>query len=537
MKFSIQSFKGVAPRVNPRYLPDGMAQVCRNAEAIGWSLKPMPSAEPSGDSVDSLAETIYLYNAQGDTPLWLDWQDDVDIAKAQIANDSEEWTHFTGDSRKARPHSTYASIAYSGGSTTLGVLPPENKPPVALSGNRPDASTGEVPDARVYVTTFVRKVAGLTAESMPSPASDVLEVYDSTQTVDLDLPALPTGSSATHIRLYRSTGGDYLYVDEYPISSAGTTVNDSADADSLNEIIPSLDWAPPPEGLSGLTNMPNGVVAGFVGRDVFFCEPYRPYAWPVKYMQSLDYDIVGLGVIDTTLVVATTGEPYLIQGATPDSMVVVKGEAPQACVSKRSIVSAQGSVFYASPDGLVRMSSNSTELLTWEKFDPADWKALNPESFRATFHEDKYIAFYDGENEAGALVMDLRTGEVSFSDQFAEAMHRDLFTDTLYIKPAGSGSLLKWRSDDTKQTAVWRSKLYTMPYTTCFSCAQVEAEGYPLTLRLYANGDLLHEQAVQSRDAFRLPAKPARDWEFELETQHEVFAVSIAQSMQELASG
>ncbi|MCK7581114.1 MAG: hypothetical protein MZV65_39460 [Chromatiales bacterium] len=30
-------------------------------------------------------------------------------------------------------------------------------------------------------------------------------------------------------------------------------------------------------------------MAGFPGRDIYFCEPYRPYAWPVEYMQSIDY--------------------------------------------------------------------------------------------------------------------------------------------------------------------------------------------------------------------------------------------------------
>ena len=41
MKISIQSFKGVSPRVNPRYLDEGGAQVALNVEAFGQSVKPM----------------------------------------------------------------------------------------------------------------------------------------------------------------------------------------------------------------------------------------------------------------------------------------------------------------------------------------------------------------------------------------------------------------------------------------------------------------------------------------------------------------
>jgi len=537
MKISIQSFKGVAPRINPRYLPEGVAQTCRNAEAIGWSLKPYAHPTDTADTIPVTTKTLYRYNAQGQTPMWFHWDDDVDVVKSQIANDTEEWTHFTGDSEAVGPRSTYASIVGSGNSVSMGVQPPEQKLSLLVQGEEPDASAGEVPETRVYVATFIRQLAGVTAQSMPSPASNTVDVYSSTQSVDVDLPALNSASNVTGIRLYRSVSGEYLFVGEFDAAKAGTTINDAAKSDELNQPLPSLNWAPPPEDLTGLVNMPNGVVAGFVNRDVFFCEPYRPYAWPVAYMQSLDYDIVGLGVLDTTLVVLTTGEPYFIQGATPDSMVVVKAQNPQSCVSKRSIVSAQGSVFYASPDGLMRVSTSGSELVTWEKFSVEQWQALNPASFNAFFHEDKYIAFYDNGTESGAFVMDLRTGEVSFSEVYAEAGFRDLFDDALYIKQAGRSTVSIWRGSNAKQEAVWRSKRYSMPRRTSLSWAHVEAENYPLTCRVYSDGALIHTQNVASRDPFRLPSAPGRDWEVEVETDKEVFALMLAQSSKELASG
>jgi hypothetical protein len=64
---------------------------------------------------------------------------------------------------------------------------------------------------------------------------------------------------------------------------------------------------------------------------------------------------------------------------------------------------------------------------------------------------------------------------------------------------------------------------------------QVEAETYPVTFKVYVDDVLGHTQTVTSRSPFRLPVLNGRDWEFQLEGTSEVFAVNIAQSMQELA--
>ena len=68
-----------------------------------------------------------------------------------------------------------------------------------------------------------------------------------------------------------------------------------------------------------------------------------------------------------------------------------------------------------------------------------------------------------------------------------------------------------------------------------FSCAQLEAEAYPVTMKFYADGTLAHTQTVQSRDPFRLPSKVGRDWEVQLEGSKEVFSIGVANSMTELA--
>ena len=75
-----------------------------------------------------------------------------------------------------------------------------------------------------------------------------------------------------------------------------------------------------------------------------------------------------------------------------------------------------------------------------------------------------------------------------------------------------------------------------MPHDMSFACAQLEAEAYPMTMKFYGDGTLVHTQTVQSRDPFRLPAKRARDWEVQVEGSIEVFSIAMAHSMSELAN-
>jgi hypothetical protein len=391
-----------------------------------------------------------------------------------------------------------------------------------------------VPESRVYAWTWVNKEAGFEFESAPSPASATVEVRVEQSVAISGREVVPTGYVVTHWRLYRAVSGVYLFVAELPASQ--TSYTDSVLAESLGEELPSLTWLPPPATLRGLINLPNGIMAGFTGRDVYFCDPYHPHAWPVQYNQTVDYPVVGLGRMDTTLAVLTTGTPYFIQGSSPDAMVVVKSDLEQACASKRSIVSTNNSVIYASPDGLVLLSSSGSRLLTEQMFSRALWQeAFNPSSIHAYQQDRKYVAFYNNGVTAGGFIFDLTSGHFIYHNIYATAGYNDLQADKLYT--AFSDRTVKIWQAGSALSYIWRSKKFTMPQIMGFSCAQVEAEAYPVTAKVYSNGTLVHTQTVASRTPFRLPVTPGRDWEFQIEGNTEVFAVLVAQSMEELANG
>lgn len=533
----ISSFGGITPKVPPRYMQDSQAQVALNADVFQGSLKPL---EALGSTVATLTKsgtplTIYRFGQSvvSDTDYWFHWTTDVDVCRSQIAGDVSEWTFYTGD---GAPKATYNTIALSGSnyptvSRPLGMPAPETAATVTVAGTPTEAT--DIPETRVYTYTIVNKESGYEFESAPAPASTEVSVRIGQSVAVGSFASVPSGYTVTHRRIYRATSGVYLFVAE--ITVATTSYADSTLAEDLGEELPSLTWLPPPDTLKGLINLPGGVMAGFTGRDVYLCDPYHPHAWPVQYMQSLDFPVVGLGRMDTTLAVMTTGTPYFIQGSSPDSMVVVKSDLEQACASKRSIVSFNGTVIYASPDGLVSLSPSGSKIITEKYFTRAQWQALFlPSSIYAYQHDMKYFGFYNNGTTSGGFIYDSSTGEFVTHDIYVAAGYNDLQVDKLFL--AGSDRAVKVWGAGVLKTVTWKSKKFTLPQVMSFSCAQLEAESYPMTAKIYAGGTLVHTQTVTSRDVFRLPATPSRDWEFQFEGSAEVFSFAVAQSVQELAS-
>lgn len=533
----IKSFGGISPKVPPRYLQDAQAQTALNSDVFQGALKPLAAL---GSAVATLTKsgtplTIYRFgqDAVSDTQYWFHWTTDVDVCRSQIAGDVSEWTFYTGD---GAPKATYNTIALSGSnyptvSRPLGVPAPATASTVSVTGDPTEAT--DIPETRVYTYTVVNKESGFDFESAPAPASAEVSVRIGQSVTVGGFASIPSGYTITHRRIYRATSGVFLFVAE--ISVATTSYSDSTLAEDLGEELPSLTWLPPPDTLKGLINLPGGIMAGFTGRDVYFCDPYHPHAWPVQYMQSLDFPVVGLGRMDTTLAVMTTGTPYFIQGSSPDSMVVVKSDLEQACASKRSIVSFNGAVIYASPDGLVSLSPSGSKIITEKYFTRAQWQALFlPSSIYAYQHDMKYFGFFNNGTTSGGFIYDSSTGEFVTHDIYVAAGYNDLQVDKLFL--AGSDRDVKVWGVGAPKTVTWKSKKFTLSQVMSFSCAQLEAESYPMTAKFYAGGTLVHTQTVTSRDVFRLPAIPSRDWEFQLEGSAEVFSFAVAQSVQELAS-
>ena len=198
------------------------------------------------------------------------------------------------------------------------------------------------------------------------------------------------------MRIYRAqtatTGTSLYFIEERAVSTANYV--DVVASDKINEPLPSLDWDAPVDTLKGLVAMPNGMMAAHSGKKLYFCEPWRPHAWPEKYSLTTDYEIVGLGAFGNSLAVLTTGVPYLVTGTTPDTMAMEKLELNYPCLSSRGIEDLGYAVVYPSTDGLVSISASGANVITNGVFTRSAWERLRPYTMFSGQRGGRYFATY-----------------------------------------------------------------------------------------------------------------------------------------------
>lgn len=536
--YAVRQFKGIAPRAEPRLLQDNQAQVALNCKLWHGSLRPLLANLFVGNlSKPGTIQTIHRFGhaTPSDTQYWFHWASDVNVCRGQIFGDVQERTYYTDGTL---PKVTDGTLALSGGGTnypnvsyTLGIPMPAAAATVAING------TGSgIAETRVYTYTYV---SAWGEEGKPATASAPIDVLPG-QTVNLSaLSGAPTGAyNIVSKRIYRSVTGSfgvgYLFVAE--IAVATTTYNDAIAVENLGELLPSLTFSMPPAALKGLISLPNGMMAGFYGKDVYFCEPYKPHAWPLGYVMPVDYDVVALGVTDTTLVVLTTGLPCVMQGTHPDNMSMVKAEIPQACVSKRSVAFLGGAVVYASPDGMFAIGNGAINL-TEHIFTNNEWRAFfKPDSIHGYVYDDKYIGFYNTGTAQGGFIIDPKKGDFTMLDWYATAGYYDPQRDALFL--VVGGVLVKFDEGATNMTASWRSKVFYSPRPINLGAIRVEAAAYPVSVQVFADGVSKGTFSITSKFAQRLPAGYlANTWEFYVTTAVEVYSVAFAESITEFANG
>lgn len=391
-----------------------------------------------------------------------------------------------------------------------------------------EASTGTY----FYVYTYVNDWGW---ESAPSPVSAQNDRYlDATATIS-GFSAAPAGNyNITLIRIYRtqssSSGAtDFFFLREVAIGTT-TTQDDLRD---LGEVLPTTTWFTPPDNLSYLTSLWNGMLAGLSGNSVRFCESYTPYAWPVAYeLLPPDSKPVALAAFGQSLVVLTTARPLIVSGSGPDSMDQQLLELPQGCVAARSVAAMGTGVAWASEDGLCWVGAGGARVLTEGLMLREDWQALVPSSIIGRMYEGRYFGSYDaGSGRKGFFIDPNNPTGLYFLSTGYTALHFDELRDQLYV--LNGSNVQKWDAG-TALTCTFRSKLFKQPKPVNFVTAKAQADSYPLTVRLYADGVLRHTQTVTSASPFRLPSGfEATTWQIEIEgtasVQYAMLATTVAE--------
>ena len=477
----LTAFAGIVPRSSDSLLKDNEAQTAVNTKLYSGELRSWNSPGPIAISASARpnSKTIYKQLKVDGSDLWLSFVNDVNAVPGPIYSTGDYPTYYTGDGSPRKTNATLAAGIgpyYPMDYLEMGVP----NPTAAPTPNNPGGS-----ESRNYLFTFISTFGSIEEESGPSPVSATISVNPGSSVTVSGLPAAaPAGKyNITKIRLYRSVTGTnstpYLRVADINIGT--TSFVDNVLAVGLGQVLPSANYSPPPSDMIGLVAMANGILAGFRGNEVFFCEPFKPHAWPVEYALTVEFPIVGLAAFGESLVVATRGNPFVITGSTPAAMSQTKLAIYEPCISKRSIASDDSGAMYASPNGVIKISQGFAGNATRALMTRAEWQKYNPLDMLGAVLDGRYYLFYDfaGDGGKGALILDRNesASPLTITNLHTNAVFVDPVTAALHVVNRDNNEIQIWEGDQYNFIPYeWKSKLFILPRPLNFGAAQVEAE-------------------------------------------------------------
>lgn len=483
MKFTLGVFSGAIKALHPKLLPDSVGVDSRNQKPGRGDFRPWRNPQQVA-SVPTGRMSIYRFgrDVKSDANYWFSWNTRVHAIRGFDIDDTTERTYFTGSGTPKWTDNTIAlaGAPYPTATRPLGVPAPVTAPVVSSNADGTSTQTED----RGYAYTYVNTKGD---ESAPSPSSLLTCKTDDTATLASIAPP-PAGYDIDRIRHYRAESGasgsaEFFFLRETTASTSSTT----DDLRALQEVMATDGWLPPPDDLSYLTPMWNGMAAGISGNGVQVCEPNKLYAWKLaNQFVPPDAKPVALGAWEQNLLVLTTGRPSIMTGTTPESLDLAPMEG-QACCAPAGVVSFPHGVGWPCEDGLVYYGEAGAKLLTGGLLTRDDWQAMNPSGIVAGIYEGAYLGFYTDATGArrGFLLDPLNPRALLYLDKGYDALFFDKLQDALFVYDGGTGDVLKWDAGAALMTAKFVSKVFV---TKPMNAKWVKVTGgvFPVTIAVDA---------------------------------------------------
>ena len=282
------------------------------------------------------------------------------------------------------------------------------------------------------------------------------------------------------------------------------TADDALLNDALGEALSTLLYDTPPDSLAGLVTLANGILAGFVGNEICFCEPFQPHAWPIGYRLTVTEQIVALVAVGQGLYVLTEGHPYYCAGTHPDNMVLERITKFAPCMSKRSAATDGTGALYASYNGVTHLVGTQAKNITTALFTQEEWRTQSPESLYGIYYDDRYMLWYSattagpftmngakpmdgsetmdgtlaGDSDiGGAMVFDSTLPEAPLTTLNAPTTAAHIRADDGLLYMVDGDELARFDADSlNKSMYEWRSKTFVLPQVVSMKAVQVYAD-------------------------------------------------------------
>jgi len=572
-RIKIQAFGGMIPARDDRLLPDSNASDAANVWTRSGALEGIRVPRDIHTLVNPAAR--YVFRVPKGAPdvlhiedsYWLEFEDITTTVVKSPVRGSEEPAYYWANMSEPPGYTTFERIDAGNPNLVLGIPAPTVAPAVLPAGG---VSTTTV--TRSYVYTWVSAYG---EEGPPSPPVVVTGKVDDTWAVTLTAPSGgdTTGRVLEDVRIYRTITSAqgvavyYLVTDQV---IADTTYSDTLSDDTIigQGSLQSTSWTAPPSDLEGMVAMANGMLVGWRLNEVWFSEPYRPHAWPVEYVQLVDYNVVGAGAFDQSIVVGTEAYPFFATGSSPTTVSLRRIAAAEPCVSRGSIAATPRGVYYASPNGLIFAVPGAARNVTLAMIPKDHWAELtNLTQLRAALIDEAYYAFsgvIEGVFQVDAFQTDAfqqedytGTRDGIFLDTQDErvALSKLEYPEPTYnvLQDPWTGEVLLIREGKVKLLDVtydvmgdyrWTSKIFTMPKPQNLSAVKFIWEA-PLggatptgTMKTYADGVLVQTKSTPpDKEVFRLPSGfKATTYQFVFEGNFDIKSIEIGSTVKDLQS-
>lgn len=570
-QIKIQAFGGMIPVRDARLLPDNNASDAANVWTYSGSLESIRVPRDIHELVNPAARYAFRVPKGAEDVIhiedsyWLEFEDiSTTVVKSPVRG-SEQPSYYWANATAVPGYTTLERIAAGDPELKLGIPAPGVAPVVVPSGG-----VAAEEETRAYVYTWVSKYG---EEGPPSPPFLVTGKLDDTWAVTLTAPSGgdTTGRVLEDVRIYRTVTSAqgvavfYLVTDQV---IADLTYDDTLPADTIigqGQLL-STTWTAPPEDLQGIVAMANGMLVGWRNNEVWFCEPYRPHAWPAEYVQLVDYDVVGAGTFDQSIIIGTKGYPFFATGSNPVTVTLRRIAAAEPCVSRGSIVATPAGVYYASPNGLIFAVPGAAQNVTRNFISKDKWAELvNLPQLRAALINEAYYAFsgvvegvfqsnafqndaFQQEDFAGTrdgVFLDMRDERVGLTKlEHATPTYnvlQDVWTGELLLIRDGQVKLMDV-TYDLQDDYRWASKIFTLPKPQNLGAVKFIWEP-PLggvaptgTMKTYADGVLVQTKNMPpNRQVFRLPsAFKATNYQFVIEANFIIKSIEVGATVKDL---
>jgi hypothetical protein len=587
----IADFSGMLPLRDPILLPDNNAQYSNNTWLYRGAIRGFRYQHSIATLKRSTSQQVYripLNNNQNDwtNSLWLEFPDPyIEGHRTPVVGDTTDRYYFFPSDQFVPDSGNWPSVPFYAPKANFSTNGPYYILGIPTPGVAPGVSPAAVvppnpAEDRAYLYTYVSAYG---EEGPPSPPTVAQgdPIASWTITVTSATAAQLANRNLTTIRLYRSVtdssgNATYYQVTEIPmgVASSVITYHDPYESSDItnNIVLNSTVFTGPPAGLQGVVMMANGIMAGWTNqREVWFSEAYMPHAWPATYALTVDYNIVGMCAIGSSLSIMTQGQPFIATGTTPDTMTIGKITANEPCVSRGSIFAAGEGAYYASPNGLILLNTSGTINVTQFSMEREFWEGVEPEQWAAGRVALSYIAFIKGNEPPGigGIVLDHIEKNVPASyltpptGLIVKNVYWDEWSGQLFVihsdgsinwfNPPSGGTLLPW---------IFKSKKFRLPKPAQLKCfktnftvpAEVtiaaptpqsrnvsQTQNFDptkqyLIIRVYADGkQVLVREIVQDNEVLLIIGGfKATFWEFQFEGQINLFLFKAASSIKEL---